>query len=248
MHFQRELPVIQINILFSTFVLILAAEIGDKSLLVAFSFSSTTRRPLIIFLASVSALIVSNILAALLGAVTVRFLPRLTEVIAAALFISVGILILFKKDPPLLKECFLEAMNLENLVIRLVPRVFKKAGFFDDRIKELLEEDKSHTDIFEYLIKDKRVHSYWEAMEEEFAVCLDTMKRQTTPLKLPFPEAIEVIIAMEESVLAFFQTMLEYLSEEGARDKDLRKMIGSLAEEEAGHVRIFKEYRGRSSE
>jgi Ca2+/H+ antiporter, TMEM165/GDT1 family len=241
-----EMPVVQFNILFSTFALILAAEIGDKSLLVAFSFSSTTRRPLVIFMASVSALIISNIIAALLGAVTVKILPNFTEIIAAALFISVGVFILFKKDPPLLKECFLEAINLENLIIRMVPRIFKKAGFFDDQIKALLDEDKSHTDGFEYLIKEKRVHSYWEAMEEEFAVCLDTMKKQTTPHKLPFPEAIEVIIAMEESVLAFFQTMLEYLSEEGAQDEGLRNMIETLVEEESAHVRIFKEYRGRA--
>ena len=80
--------------LISTFVLLLIAELGDKTQLAVVALASQTKSPLGVFIGAGSALLVSAAAAVLLGCNLPRLVPdsatRIVHYVAGALFILVG--------------------------------------------------------------------------------------------------------------------------------------------------------------
>jgi putative Ca2+/H+ antiporter (TMEM165/GDT1 family) len=72
---------------------VLLAELGDKTQIATMLYSTNeTVRPLFVFLAASSALVVSTLLAVLFGSTITRFIPTSTlKLIAGIAFIAVGI-------------------------------------------------------------------------------------------------------------------------------------------------------------
>ena len=81
-----------INLLFSTFITIFIAELGDKTQLATLTLSGTSKRPLAVFLGSSSALILASLLGALAGGSISTFIPEIIlKSIASVTFLIFGV-------------------------------------------------------------------------------------------------------------------------------------------------------------
>ena len=80
-----------IKVLLTTFGMIFLAELGDKTQLATLSFAAESKSPLAVFVGSAGALILTSLLAVLLGSVVARFIPdHYIRVGAGGLFMVLG--------------------------------------------------------------------------------------------------------------------------------------------------------------
>lgn len=87
-----------LKIFLTIFLLVLFAEIGDKTQLAGLSLASRTKSPWIIFLGSVSAYAIITLFTVFLGTFLGRCLPvNLIRFVSAFVFILIGILLLLGK-------------------------------------------------------------------------------------------------------------------------------------------------------
>ncbi|MEO0093204.1 MAG: TMEM165/GDT1 family protein [candidate division WOR-3 bacterium] len=81
----------------TVFVTLFLAELGDKTQLAIFSFTCTTKFPLTVFLGASFALLLTSMLAVLVGTGLQRVIPvKILHIIAAIAFIIIGIILLIK--------------------------------------------------------------------------------------------------------------------------------------------------------
>jgi len=89
-----------LRIALSTFALVFLAELGDKTQLAVIAMASRSQSPWAVFAGAAGALVVSALLAVLLGYSLSRFVPesatRILHYIAGAAFILVGIWTIWK--------------------------------------------------------------------------------------------------------------------------------------------------------
>ena len=84
-----------LTLLFSTFVTVFLAEMGDKTQLTTITLSSTTNKPLAVFIGSSFALISATLLGALAGGSIANLIPAfLLRVISGIVFLIIGIIFL----------------------------------------------------------------------------------------------------------------------------------------------------------
>jgi len=83
------------KILGTTFVTVFLAELGDKTQLATLSFAASNRSFWSVFLGSAGALILTSLLAALLGAGIARLMPaKYVSIGAGILFVVIGALLI----------------------------------------------------------------------------------------------------------------------------------------------------------
>ncbi len=86
---------INLQTLFSTFIMIFLAELGDKTQVSTFAFASETRSPLSVFLGASLALVCTSLLGVVLGGLVGRFVPgRIMKFVAALVFLGFGVVTL----------------------------------------------------------------------------------------------------------------------------------------------------------
>jgi len=79
----------------STFVMIFLAELGDKTQISTFALASNSRSMLSVFLGAAGALVLTTLIAVVLGGVIGRYVPaRLIKFVSAAVFLGFGALTL----------------------------------------------------------------------------------------------------------------------------------------------------------
>ena len=84
-----------LTLLFTTFVTVFLAEMGDKTQLTTITLSSTTNKPLAVFIGSSIALILATLLGALAGGSIANLIPAfLLRVISGIVFLIIGIIFL----------------------------------------------------------------------------------------------------------------------------------------------------------
>ena len=80
-----------LKVLLTTFGMIFLAELGDKTQLATFAFASESKSRLAVFIGSAGALVLTSLLAVILGAAVSRFVPaNYIKSGAGALFIILG--------------------------------------------------------------------------------------------------------------------------------------------------------------
>jgi len=83
------------KLIVSTFVMIFLAELGDKTQISTFALASNSRSMLSVFLGASGALVLTSLIAVVLGGVIGRFVPeKLIKIVSAAVFIGFGALTL----------------------------------------------------------------------------------------------------------------------------------------------------------
>ena len=86
-----------LSLLFSTFVTVFVAELGDKTQLATLTISGTSNKPMAVFLGSSLALILASLLGALTGGSISSFIPEfILKLIASITFLIIGIKLLMK--------------------------------------------------------------------------------------------------------------------------------------------------------
>ncbi len=92
------------TLLFTTFVTVFLAEMGDKTQLTTITLSSSTNKPLAVFIGSSLALISATLLGTLAGGSIANLIPAyLLKLLSGIVFLIIGI--------NLLKQCKKEATN-----------------------------------------------------------------------------------------------------------------------------------------
>ena len=82
------------KIFFATFGVVFLAELGDKTQLAGLMLAAKSKRPILVFLGSVSAYAVVTLITVLIGGILAKFIkPEFIKYGAASLFIIIGILI-----------------------------------------------------------------------------------------------------------------------------------------------------------
>jgi len=81
-----------LTLLFSTFVTVFLAEIGDKTQLTTITLSSTTNKPLAVFIGSSIALILATLLGALAGGSIANLIPAfILKLLSGIVFLIIGL-------------------------------------------------------------------------------------------------------------------------------------------------------------
>ena len=84
-----------ITLLFTTFVTVFLAEMGDKTQLTTITLSSTTNKPLAVFIGSSVALILATLLGALAGGSIANLIPAfLLKLLSGIVFLIIRIKLL----------------------------------------------------------------------------------------------------------------------------------------------------------
>ena len=86
-----------LTLLFTTFVTVFLAEMGDKTQLTTITLSSTTNKPLAVFIGSSLALISATLLGALAGGSIANLIPAfLLKLLSGLVFLILGINLLLQ--------------------------------------------------------------------------------------------------------------------------------------------------------
>ena len=81
-----------LTLLFTTFFTVFLAEMGDKTQLTTITLSSTTNKPLAVFIGSSLALILATLLGALAGGSIANLIPAyLLKILSGTVFLIIGI-------------------------------------------------------------------------------------------------------------------------------------------------------------
>jgi putative Ca2+/H+ antiporter (TMEM165/GDT1 family) len=90
--------VIDWKLLWSTFILLFVAELGDKTQLAVILTSASSDRPRTVFLGASLALVTVTLIGTLAGQVIARFVSTdILRKVAAGLFVLMGVLMFFDK-------------------------------------------------------------------------------------------------------------------------------------------------------
>jgi putative Ca2+/H+ antiporter (TMEM165/GDT1 family) len=85
------------QIFVSSFFIIFLAELGDKTQISTFAFASKSKAPLSVFLGASSALILTTVIAVVLGGVIGRIVPeKIIKGVAGTVFIVFGVITLLE--------------------------------------------------------------------------------------------------------------------------------------------------------
>lgn len=85
------------KVLFATFSAVFLAELADKTQLVGIGMASKSGKPLSVWVGSVLAYMIVTIISVFIGAAFAKFIkPDIIRYAGAALFILIGILMLFE--------------------------------------------------------------------------------------------------------------------------------------------------------
>jgi len=90
-----------LTLLFTTFFTVFLAEMGDKTQLTTITLSSSTNKPLAVFLGSSTALILATLLGALAGGSIANLIPEfILKLLSGIVFLIIGTSLLAqsKKD------------------------------------------------------------------------------------------------------------------------------------------------------
>ena len=93
-----------LTLLFTTFITVFLAEIGDKTQLTTITLSSTTNKPLAVFIGSSTALILATLLGALAGSSIANLIPAfILKLLSGIVFLFIGtnLLLQLKKEAPI---------------------------------------------------------------------------------------------------------------------------------------------------
>tara|TARA_B100001094_G_scaffold41245_1_gene35924 strand:- start:76 stop:372 length:297 start_codon:yes stop_codon:yes gene_type:complete len=96
-----------LTLLFTTFVTVFLAEMGDKTQLTTITLSSTTNKPLAVFIGSSLALISATLLGALAGGSIANLIPSyLLKLLSGIVFLIIGINLLLQSKTEASNDSF----------------------------------------------------------------------------------------------------------------------------------------------
>jgi rubrerythrin len=234
----------------STFILIFLAELGDKTQLAAMARAATGGdAKWTVFMAASSALVLSTLIAVLLGSVLNKYVPPIAiKITAGGMFILFGVLILFNALQPAKVEVVAKPVGPMASFILKVAADFEAAASEDytrlyneatdpalkSLLKKLAEEEQGHLTRLRQArigLSDVQVTGY----EQEKVPTVEELTHDVSEHDEPL---IRHAIEHEEATARFYQEMSRVTP-----TPSLKRAFASLAEEEFDHARRLREYR-----
>lgn len=232
----------------STFILIFLAELGDKTQLASLAASAGSKSPWSVFIGASLALVLSTLLAILLGSLIQRLVPvKVIKLSAAFLFFLFGALLLFSAltaRETVGKTRFTPAQD--GLLVKLVLKI---AGTFEaDAAKTYLKLSQSSSTP-----SQKELFTRLAQWEKEHLKNIKTLKKTHLKSVIPLTRAtvfthnsdqlssiknstIRELIAHEEATAAFYRELARTSHIPG-----LRAVFEQLALEEDAHQKLLRE-------
>ena len=88
---------LNLRLIASTFLMIFLAELGDKTQVTIFALAANRKAFLSVFIGATGALVLTTLIAAVLGSALGRFIPeKAIKIVAGAVFIGFGVLTLYE--------------------------------------------------------------------------------------------------------------------------------------------------------
>jgi putative Ca2+/H+ antiporter (TMEM165/GDT1 family) len=88
---------LNLRLVLSTFTMIFLAELGDKTQISTFALAGSSRSMLSVFIGAAGALVLTTLIAVVLGGVIGRFVPaRIIKFVSAGVFLTFGVLTLIE--------------------------------------------------------------------------------------------------------------------------------------------------------
>jgi len=230
---------LDVNVILASFTLVFFAELGDKTQLVAFSMTTSSKSPWPIFLGSSTALVCSSLIAALVGKLTADTIPAITGYLSAGLFITFGLYMLFSKETPPVKQAFLNSLLLEKKEMQLITQIFKTNNLLDDRIKQLCEEEASHYQLFRILLKQKKLFTDDINENKTLLPLSKELYIRKDIKKLSLQDALKEFIRIEKACLNFYSFLDKHMDEEHHQEKELQLMLKDIIQEEENHHKLL---------
>ncbi len=248
------------RLFFSTFALIFLAELGDKTQLASMAASAGTKAPWSVFAGAASALVLSTLLAVLVGTFLQRTIPQhYIQGVAAVLFLVFGIVLFMTAVQSYQKS---KAVTKEVKVSREVPHgilataAFKAAEVFEKGAAEdyfrMAEKTDSQAlrDLLIHLAREEqghlaRIHSMTETHEaEKFMPAVPSLPGRSPEFegRESTGAILEAAIKHEKITAGFYRGLAESSVVAG-----LRQAFAVLAAEEESHVAHLEEFRDTGS-
>ncbi|MFW6254532.1 MAG: TMEM165/GDT1 family protein [Chitinivibrionales bacterium] len=242
-----------VKLFFSTFALIFLAELGDKTQLASMAASAGSRSPWSVFCGAASALVLSTLVAVLVGSTLQRYIPQhIIRGAAAIIFFLFGAFLLISaiRSRPAEAVEIEEATAKASLMGRLfitIAHDFEKSSSLD--YQKLASEAKNDAQraLFSHLAEEERSHldhiagMAHEAKGEEWEVPSEHPKPVKAPVSLAektdSDSIVSAAIEHEKNTAAFYRTLARLAPLASIRSASLR-----LAEEEDSHVAHLEEY------
>jgi len=235
---------IDARLLFSTFALIFLAELGDKTQLAALAASSGSRAPLSVFLGASAALVLSTLIAVLLGEALTRVVPpSLIRGGAGVLFLIFGALLLLGARTPATAAAPLPADAppgaLAGTALRLAA-AFEAAAADDYRALAARAAAPELRTVLLALAREEESHlEHVRGLVAEDAAFEGSCPEPVGRLTGDAPEALvggarllAEAIRHERATAAFYEALSR-----SATVASLRAVFGRLAAEEGEHAR-----------
>lgn len=237
------------KIFLGAFITIFMAEFLDKTQLAVMAASASTKSPVSIFAGAASALVLSTILAVLVGSVIQKFIPQqYVNGGAGVIFIVIGIILIVNIIP---KKAVAKVEKIPASVGLTGKMIFRAASAFEksslekyrkmatqaesSHLKELfnhlaLEEEEHLMNVEEYAVNIQ--HAQWDVADE-------TLK-EVPELNLTFEDdlIVDKAIEHEQQTFSFYSLLAQKASVPEIKNTFLR-----LAEEERSHIAHLKEFK-----
>ncbi|MFH1761771.1 MAG: TMEM165/GDT1 family protein [bacterium] len=230
---------VDFQIVLWVFCIVFIAEIGDKTQIVAFSLTSSTRSPRHIFFGTSAALAASSLIASATGGFFSNLIPSYTAYISIALFFIFGFYIIFSKEPPKIKQALIKCVMLEKTTHQMLPRLFKKYNMPGSRVKTISTEDEDHAGIIRFLIKQKKLFKDDINDLPRINNLIGDMDIDIKILKGGFKNGIEKLIKIESVGIDFYTFLHDHLKEGHPEEEKLRNDLSDIIIQEKEHLGIL---------
>jgi rubrerythrin len=233
----------------STFVLIFLAELGDKTQLAAMASSAGSKAPWSVFIGAASALVLSTLLAVMLGKGIARVAPQhIIKGIAGGVFILFGIIFIVSAlqmaRARRVAAAELKPGVLSHIALEMAAR-FEEASvqdYADLAERAAAPELKS---LFERLAEEEAGHlKHLHEMLHEHAEVVHEGEHALP--EVPSPEAVSGVdskdilktaVAHEQSMIDFYRALSE-----STHFPSLKALFSRLADGEEKHLRYLQEF------
>ncbi len=241
----------EFRLFFTTFALIFLAELGDKTQLASMAASAGSKSPWSVFAGAAMALLLSTLLATLLGSTLQRFLPQqYLRGGAAVLFFLFGAILLisaFRVKPE--TEAAPAKPGALSRLVTAVAADFERASAVDYEKLAAQTSDHQLQEVFLHLAEEERSHlSHVRSTAEQMAKIrmeanLDARTppaviSKARPTHASSRAILDSAIRHEQDTAAFYHTLARIAPLPGTRS-----LFARLALEEQSHVAHLIEYR-----
>jgi rubrerythrin len=227
----------------STFALVFLAELGDKTQLTAMAASAGGKSVISVFIGASAALVLSTLIAVLVGSLLQKFIPeKALKIGASALFLIFGVILMISAFMPKGKEIISAPVERQGV---FVDAILESALYFEEisiedyrslalsvsdpelknLLSEIADEEKSHIEKIRDIIHGRDMSKHSISVDKKVSV-LDIK-----PASLETRNIILKAIEHEQSSVKFYRMLAKSI-----RIPSVKSALLSLAREEESHL------------